>query len=130
MTASVIIRVADFTGVPLAVATDDGQRINDRIAPLLQSGIPVSLSFAGIEIIIGAFLSAVVVPLYGGLSGARVDNLLSVQNMNSDDCAMFKRVIVNAKRYQSNPVAFDTAWADVIDDDPLEEARHYEIVEN
>lgn len=57
MSAPIAIRVVDLVG-PICVSTDDGQRIYDTIAPLLRTGRPVALSFAGITTVIAAFLTS------------------------------------------------------------------------
>lgn len=38
MTATVTIRVAEFAGGPFAVSAEDGQRLYERISPLLPAG--------------------------------------------------------------------------------------------
>ena len=110
----VTIRVRDFIGCPFAVSAEDGQRLHDAIAPEMKEGNPVALSFAGIETVIAAFLSAAVGQLYGEMPYGDVDALISVREVGGDERELFQRVVANAKRYYANPVAFDRAWADEV----------------
>ena len=110
MNKPVTIQVRDFTGGPFAVSAEDGQRLHDTIAPVLKEGNPVMLSFAGIETVIAAFLSAAVGPLYGEIAYGDVDALLSTRHLDEDGREMFQRVRTNSKRYYENPGAYEAAW--------------------
>jgi hypothetical protein len=110
MTVPITIRVFDFTGCPFAVSAADGQRIHDRIIPLLREGKPVELSFVGIEAIIAAFLSAAVGQLYSEFSEEQIRGLLAFRDIQTDDRALLDRVGRNAKAYYEDPKAFDDAW--------------------
>jgi hypothetical protein len=112
MTAAVTINVRDFTGCPFAVATEDGNRLHDRIAPLLAADTPVALSFAGIDVLSGAFLVASIGPFCADYSEADLDRLLTVRDIAANDRETVKRNLVNARRYYANPAAYDAAWAE------------------
>lgn len=117
MTERVTVQVFDIIGGPLGVSAGDGQRLHDKIAPLLRKGTPVILSFERIEILISAFLNAAVGQLYGEFSENRVRELLSVQGLAPDDLDMLSRVVDNAKLYFSRPEDFDRAWEDELGDE-------------
>ncbi len=110
MSNPIIVRVFDIVGGPLGVSAEDGQRVHDKIAPLLREGTKVELSFEQVETLISAFLNAAVGQLYGEFPEEKIRELLSVRNMAGDDLAVLKRVVENAKKYFSNPKAFDDAW--------------------
>lgn len=110
----VAIRVFDVIGSPLAVSSDDGQKVYDRIAPLLRQGKKVRLSFEKIETIISAFLNAAIGQLYGEFSEDAVRNLFSVRDMSSEDLVLLKHVVDNAKLYFSHRKEFDQAWQEEI----------------
>ena len=112
MTIPVAIRVLDFTGCPFAVSADDGQRLYERIAPLLRAGTPVALSFAGIEVVIGAFLNAALGPLCADFPEARLGVLLTLRDISPDEREMVECSIRNARAYYANPAAYDAAWED------------------
>ncbi|MDE2998373.1 MAG: STAS-like domain-containing protein [Gemmatimonadota bacterium] len=110
MTPEVIVRVFDIIGGPLCVSTCDGQRLYDKIAPLLRTGTPVVLSFEQIEILIAAFLDAAVGQLYGELPDESIHALLSFRDLADDDREMLDHVIENAKLYFKTPDDFDRVW--------------------
>ena len=109
MSKEVIVRVFDIVGGPLCVSAKDGQRVYDKIVPLLREGTMVALSFEQVEILISAFLNAAVGQLYDEFSEDRIRELLSVRDMGADDLTILKLVIDNAKKYFSNQ-AFDELW--------------------
>ena len=81
MKPPITIHVRDFTGGPVAVSAEDGQRLHDAIAQVpFKEGKPVVLSFAGIETIIAAFLGAAVGRLHGEMAYEDVDALLLCGN--------------------------------------------------
>jgi len=108
----VTIRVRDFTGCPFAVSAEDGQRLHDAIAPELKEGNPVVLSFAGIETVIAAFLSAAIGQLYGEMAREDIDARLSTRDLCGDELEVFHRVVANSKRYYMKRAAYDQAWAE------------------
>ena len=113
----VIIRVINIVGGPLCVAADDGQHVYDEVATLLREGRPVVLSFAGIETVIAAFMSAAIGQLYGKFSEEHVCGLFSVRDLQADDRALLDRVVRNAKAYYANPAAFDAVWKEEFTDE-------------
>jgi hypothetical protein len=81
MSEPIQIRVLDVIGRPLAVDTADGQRVHDKIAPLLRDGTKVLLSFDGINMVITAFLNTAIGQLYGEFPEDKVDSLVEVRNL-------------------------------------------------
>jgi hypothetical protein len=106
----VIVRVFDVIGSPLGVSSDDGQKVHDKIAPLLREGRNVALSFEKIETIISAFLNAAIGQLYGEFPEEKIRELFNVQDISPEDLALLKRVVDNAKIYFKNRAQFDQAW--------------------
>ncbi len=117
MNNPITIRVSDFTGGPIAVAAADGQQLHDAVAPLLKEGKPVVLSFAGIETIIAAFLSAAVGQLYGEFSKERIRELIAIRDLSPDDELQLGRVVRNACAYFKNPELYDQAWKEGVGDE-------------
>ena len=116
MTEPITVRVFDLTGSPLCVSATDGQRLHDKIAPLLKMGRQVDLSFKRVEVIISAFLNAAVGQLYGELPEDRIRELLSYNDLAAEDREMLKRVVENAKHYFSRPEDYDRAWQEEMGD--------------
>lgn len=117
MKDTIVVRVYDIVGGPLCVSADDGQKVYDKIAPLLSDGNKVVLSFDKVETMISAFLNAAVGQLYGVLTESKVRELLAVQDMANEDKALLKRVVDNAKVYFSNRKEFDKAWKEETGDE-------------
>lgn len=117
MTTPVIVRIFDIVGGPLCVSADDGQRVHDKIVPLLRDGKKVVLSFEQVETLISLFLNAAIGQLYGEFPEERIRELVSVRDMDDEDHAMLKRVVVNAKRYFANRPAVDQAWKEELGND-------------
>ena len=106
MSDPIIVRVFDIVGSPLGVSADDGQRVHDKITPLLRDGQKVELSFEQVETLISAFLNAAVGQLYGEFPQERIRELLSVRDLDPDDLPVLKRVVENAKAYFKDPKRF------------------------
>lgn len=111
------VRVFDVIGGPLCVSAEDGQKVHDKIAPLLRDGQKVALSFDRVETLISAFLNAAVGQLYGEFPEERIRELLSVKDMSAEDLAILKRVVDNAKLYFQNRKEFDRAWKEELNDE-------------
>jgi len=117
MRETVVIRVAEFAGGPFAVSAEDGQRLCVHIAALLRAGTPVALSFAEIEVLIGAFLSAALGTLCADFPEDTLGCLLTLRDISADDRAAAARSMRNARVYYANPKAFDDAWREEMGDD-------------
>ena len=121
MTQPVTVRVYDIVGGPLCVSTEDGQRLHDKILPLLEAGTPLVLSFERVDTLISAFLNAAIGQLYGELPEDRLRELLSVRDLGEDDRVILKRVVDNAKLYFKHSREFDRAWREELGDEEDEE---------
>ena len=117
MAEPIVAKIAEIVGGPLCVSADDGQRVYDKIVPLIREGRAVALSFQGVETLISAFLNAAVGQFYGEFPEARIRELLSVRDISQDDLGILKRVVENAKRYFANTPAYDAAWKAEVSDD-------------
>jgi hypothetical protein len=108
------IRVLDLIGRPLAVDTADGQRLHDKIAPLLREGRKVVLSFDGINMVITAFLNAAVGQLYGEFPLETVDSLVEVRNLLPVFQATFEKSCELSKAYFRDPDRLKKAIEEVM----------------
>jgi hypothetical protein len=121
MTAALSIRVTDFTGGPFAVSATDGQALYAQIAPVLAVGKRVSVSFAGVEVTMGAFLNAAFGALCESFSDDTVRDLVAVGDLSPDGCAATHRSIQNARRYYTHRAAYDAAWAEEMGEQHLQQ---------
>ena len=117
MTEPIIVQVFDINGGSLCVSASDGQRLYDKIAPLLEEGTPVALSFKRVDTLISAFLNAAIGQLYGAPFKDRLDELLSFRDLAEDDREMLEQVVQNARTYFDQPKDFDRAWKEELGDE-------------
>jgi hypothetical protein len=81
MSEPVFLRVYDVVAGPRCVDTADGQKVHDKIAPLLHTDTGVILSFDGITMVITAFLNAAIGQLYGAFTEEKVDRLVEIRDL-------------------------------------------------
>jgi hypothetical protein len=117
MSKPVIVRVFDVVGGPVCVSAEDGQRVHEKIAPLLREGQNVVVSFEQVETLISLFLNAAIGQLYGEFTEARIRKLLAVRDLSAEDVEVLKRVVKNAKAYFKSPKKFDKAWKEEVGDE-------------
>lgn len=117
MDEPVIAKVATLVGGGLCVSSEDGQKVHDRIVPLLREGRRVVLSFDSVDTLVASFLNAAVGQLYDEFHEQTIRELLSVRDITPDDLEILKRVVENAKRYFANKPAYDAAWNELIGDE-------------
>ncbi|MGH8558375.1 MAG: STAS-like domain-containing protein [Methylococcales bacterium] len=106
----------EIVGSPLCVASDDGQKVYDRLAAALKERRGITLSFHNVTTLTSAFLNAAIGQLYGAFSEEEIRGLLKVQNIQSDDVALLKRVVETAKQYFKDPQRFDQAVRETLGD--------------
>lgn len=109
MKKSITINVLEVVGSPLCVASDDGQRLYDRIAAALKQETSITLSFRNITSLTSAFLNAAIGQLYGTFSETLIRAKLKVSDMQPDDLALLKRVVDTAKDYFKDPDRYKRA---------------------
>lgn len=115
------ISVFEIVGSQLCVASDDGQKVYDRIALALKKERSVTISFLNITGLTSAFLNAAIGQLYGSFTEEQIRSLLRVQDMQPDDLALLKRVVETAKQYFKDPERFRQAVRQVLGEDADEE---------
>lgn len=117
MKKEMLISIFEIVGSPLCVASNDGQKVHDRIAAVLKEARSVTLSFHNVTTLTSAFLNAAIGQLYGTFSEEQIRSLLKVQDIQPDDLALLKRVIETAKQYFKDPQKFDQAVRDTLGDE-------------
>jgi hypothetical protein len=121
MSQNLSISVFEIVGSQLCVASDDGQKVYDRIAVALKERRSVTVSFLNITGLTSAFLNAAIGQLYGSFTEEQIRSLLKVQDMQPDDLALLKRVVETAKQYFKDPERFQQAVREVLGEDADEE---------
>lgn len=121
MKKNITISVFEIVGSPLCVASSDGQKVFDRLAAALNDNRNVMLSFRNVTILTSAFLNAAIGQLYGVFKEEQIRELLQVDEIQSDDKDLLKRVVETAKQYFSDPNKFDQAIDNVLESDQNDE---------
>jgi len=114
MAEPVFISISEVVGGPLCIDTDDGDRVRKRIVPVLREGRRIVLSFAGVEMVIPAFLSSAIGQLYGEFSEARVDSLMVIQDLPGGTRPTIETSRRWAKAYYRDPVAYRRAIHEIL----------------
>lgn len=117
MQEEITISIFEVVGSPLCVASDDGQKVYERLAAAIREGRNVTLTFHNISTLTSAFLNAAIGQLYGEFKEVQIRALLKVQDMQPDDMALLKRVVETAKEFFKDPQRFDQAVRDELGDE-------------
>lgn len=117
MNKNLVLSIFEIVGSQLCVASGDGQKVYDRLAPALKEGGNVTLSFRNITTVTSAFLNAAIGQLYGSFREEQIRSLLVVQDIQPDDLALLKRVVETAKQYFKDPDRFDQAVRESLGED-------------
>lgn len=117
MNQSLSVSIFQVVGSQLCVASDDGQKVYDRIVLALKEGRRVTVSFLNVTSLTSAFLNAAIGQLYGSFTEEQIRSLLKVQDMQQDDIALLKRVVETAKQYFKDPERFQRAVREVWGED-------------
>ncbi|HKB66122.1 MAG TPA: STAS-like domain-containing protein [Pyrinomonadaceae bacterium] len=120
MNRGVELSVYEIVGSPLCVASEDGQKVYDRIAATIREDRSVSLSFRNINSLTSAFLNAAIGQLYGSFGEDEIRSKLRVHDMEPDDRALLKRVVDTAKEYFKDPHRFEEAVQNVLGEGAIE----------
>ncbi len=81
------------------ITKEKGQRIFERIHPLLLAGQPVTLDFAGVEQFASPFFNYAIGQLLKDIKDDDFDKLLHIDNLDRDGRLVVKQVVNNAKNY-------------------------------
>ncbi|HXJ93344.1 MAG TPA: STAS-like domain-containing protein [Terriglobia bacterium] len=117
MSQATNLSVFEIVGSSLCVASDDGQKVHDRIASAMREGRTVNLSFLNVTSITSAFLNAAIGQLYGEFSEDAIRTGLHVTDMEQDDLALLRRVVETAKAYFRDKEGFTRAANEVLGDE-------------
>lgn len=126
MPEDVRISMYESVGSPLRVASDDGQRVYDRLAAALKADRNVTLSFHNVTTLTTAFLNTAIGQLYGTFSEEQIRSRLRVEDVGTDDLALLKRVVDNAKLYFKDPQRFNQVIRETLgneDDEAYNDVR-------
>jgi hypothetical protein len=113
MNEIIILPVFEIVGSPLCVASDDAEKVYERIRKAIRQQRSVALSFINITSLTPAFLNVAIGQLYGEFTEEQIRAKLSVKDMEPDDLFLLKRVVETAKAYFKNPITLKLKSFDV-----------------
>jgi hypothetical protein len=114
---TVIIRVIDVIGSPMAVSSRDAQKVHDAILNEFRAGNKVALSFDGTRKAISAFLNVAVGQLYSSLPEGKVDDDLSFEDVPETLQVRIDEVKYHAKRRLQEPEVYQRVSEEVLGTD-------------
>lgn len=100
MSDRVVINVADIIGGTNCITRDDGQKIFEKLVPLLKEGRHVTISFERSRIFVSLFLNAAIGQLYRIFSEEQIREQLQVSDLTNDNLKIIKCVVDNAKKWK------------------------------
>ena len=108
--------IKDIIETDLAVSTENGTKVFEIVDKYLQQKEKVELDFAGIKVMITAFLNAAIGSLYSNkeYTGDFLNEYLKLENVEKEDQKLFKDVIQRAKEYFADKDNFEKNSNDAI----------------
>lgn len=110
------ILVFEVVGNPLCVASDDGQKVFERITAAIQAEQNVKLSFTNVSTLTSAFLNTAIGQLYDKFPEEKIRSSLSLEDIEPDDLALLKRVVDTAKQYFKDTARFKAVVREEMED--------------
>ncbi|MCY4117667.1 MAG: DUF4325 domain-containing protein [Caldilineaceae bacterium] len=111
------ISVFGVVGSPLCVASDDGQKVFERLVVAFGESRRVALSFLNVTTMTSAFLNAAIGQLYGSFSEEQIRAFLKVEDLDPEDAALLRRVVETAKLYFKDPQRFEKTIQETLEDE-------------
>lgn len=95
------VQVRDLIG-PRAIIKDDGQKVFNKIHPVLARGESATLDFEGVAQFASPFFNFAIGQLLKDLTVEDLRNRLQIVHLTQDGMSVVKRVIENASHYHGN----------------------------
>jgi hypothetical protein len=111
------ISIADLIGKPRAIAATDGETVFKEIHPYLKAGTPIALSFAGIRMVITAFLNAAIGKLYRDFTEEEIERLVEVTDLAEAFHPALQHSKTWSKAYYADPEGLERSIKEVLEDE-------------
>lgn len=111
------LKINDFTALDIAVSSDEGDKINEKIEYYLGKVEILTLDFGGIQLMTTAFLNASIGQLYRNHTSEFLNKHLKIINMDPSDFSLLRKVIETAKEYYKDPETFNAITKEVLGDE-------------
>jgi hypothetical protein len=96
------VSVIEYVG-PLAITTEDGEKLFQLLEKALSQGIAIDLDFEGVTTLTSVFLNAAIGHLYSGLSEEVVQSKLTFTGLAEEDRELVALVTERAKEFYADP---------------------------
>lgn len=106
---SIRLKVSEVTGSKICVSSAHGSLLYEKIKEVWSTGRTVVLDFAGVDLLISAFLNAAVGRLVEGSTAAAVRERLRFENLVEEDAELIQHVLENAEAFYADPERFERA---------------------
>ncbi len=114
MNEIITLPVFEIVGSSLCVASDDGEKVYERIRKAITQGRSAALSFMNVTSTTPTFLNVAIGQLYGVFSEEEIRAKLTVKDMEPEDLVLLKRVVETAKAYCKNLELHKKATAELL----------------
>lgn len=124
MSNVITVSMYQVVGSALCVASNDGQKVYDRIESALKHGRSVRLSFENVSALTSAFLNAAIGQLYGTFDTVTIRSNVKIVDIQDSDIELLAAVVETAKLYfknRENGEALDQAIREELGDDDCDE---------
>ncbi|OCQ93327.1 hypothetical protein BCD67_03540 [Oscillatoriales cyanobacterium USR001] len=111
------IVVTEVIGHNLCIASEDGEKVCDRITAAFNSGKKVMLSFRDTQEVTSAFLADAIGHLYALFPDEQIEENLTVVDIEPRDAADLKSTIHWVKEYLKDPQRFKSAAQEAFGED-------------
>ena len=109
MEANTVIVVKNVINSDLAITTDDGNLLYDKIEQALSKKKVIELDFEGITIMITAFLNSAIGRLYEKYTSEDLNKYLKLKNVAPEDKQLFSKVVQRAQEYFRDKEGFENS---------------------
>lgn len=108
--------VYQIVGSDICVEADDGKKVYDVISEFIKQKKPFVLSFLNVNMLTSAFLNTAIGLLYKDFSEEDIKNYLSVDDIDSTDAVLLKRVVDTAKLFYTDPERIKNSLKEVLEE--------------
>ena len=108
--------VYQIVGSDICVEADDGKKVYDVICEFIKQKQVFVLSFLNVNMLTSAFLNTAIGLLYKDFSEEDIKKYLSVDDIDSTDAVLLKRVVDTAKIFYSDPERIRNSLKEVLEE--------------
>jgi hypothetical protein len=101
------IVISELLNTGIAVTSESGQLLYNKLISLLKEGKYINLDFKGVTFLTTAFLNSAIGQLYSEYSGKQLLDQLKLLNLSSEDLVLIKKVTDRAKEYFASKDTMD-----------------------